>query len=86
MRLQRWDKEEINMKDHIMKYVYALHGEERKRYALRYVDYREGLQNSPPAHDNTVSDRAAWRIRLTIDILFDCPLVGFNSLVKDEVA
>jgi len=63
------------MKSDIQEYIWRIKNSEKKRYALRYLDYKGGAQTNPPGHDNTLSYMAAQAVRMNIDILFDCPNV-----------
>ena len=67
------------MKSDIKIYISRIKNGEKKRYAMRYLDYKEGAQTNPPHHDNTLSYMAAQAVRMNIDILFDCPNVNLSK-------
>ncbi len=63
------------MNNEVEKYIRKIRGDEKLRYALNYLDYREGYRKNLPHHDNALSYGSAQVVRMNINILLDCPNV-----------
>jgi hypothetical protein len=50
----------------INKYIRAIRNDEKKKYALCYLDYLRGDQVNEPCHDNTLSYMGAQAVRMNL--------------------